>query len=55
VGARLFLALFAGKVGTKIFGLYPIIGTFRDEHKECWYYTLMMSTGLTFGTIVPPV
>lgn len=51
MGARLFLALFAGKVGTKIFGLYPIIGSFRDEHKECWYHTLMMSTGLTFGTI----
>jgi Kef-type K+ transport system membrane component KefB len=46
-----FLALFAGKVGTKIFGLYPIIGRFRDEFKERWYYTLMMSTGLTFGTI----
>jgi Kef-type K+ transport system membrane component KefB len=46
-----FLALFAGKVGTKIFGLYPIIGAFRDERKERWYYTLMMSTGLTFGTI----
>jgi Kef-type K+ transport system membrane component KefB len=46
-----FLALFAGKVGTKIFGLYPIIGSFRDERKERWYYTLMMSTGLTFGTI----
>ena len=46
-----FFALFAGKVGTKIFGLYPIIGTFRDERNERWYYTLMMSTGLTFGTI----
>ena len=46
-----FLALFAGKVGTKSFGRYPIIGSFRDERKERWYYTLMMSTGLTFGTI----
>jgi glutathione-regulated potassium-efflux system ancillary protein KefC len=42
---------FAEKVGTKIFGLYPIIGTFRDERKERWCYTLMMSTGLIFGTI----
>jgi Kef-type K+ transport system membrane component KefB len=46
-----FLILFAGKVATKIFGLYPIVGMFRQEPKEKWYYTLMMSTGLTFGTI----
>ena len=46
-----FLALFAGKVGSKIFGLYPVIGAFRRKRNERWYYTLMMSTGLTFGTI----
>ena len=46
-----FLALLAGKVGTKIFGLYPVMGLFRQSHDERWYYTLMMSTGLTFGTI----
>lgn len=46
-----FLALFLGKVVSKIFGLYPVIGIFRKERKEKWYYTLMMSTGLTFGTI----
>jgi Kef-type K+ transport system membrane component KefB len=46
-----FLALFVGKVGTKIFGLHPVIGQFRAESRERWYYTLMMSTGLTFGTI----
>ncbi len=46
-----FLVLFAGKVGTKIFGLHPVIGAFRREPRERWYYTLMMSTGLTFGTI----
>ena len=46
-----FLALLAGKVVSKIFGLYPIIGLFRDDRNERWYYTLMMSTGLTFGTI----
>ena len=43
--------LFAAKVGAKIFGLYPVIGRFRHERKERWYYSLMMSTGLTFGTI----
>lgn len=47
----IFLILFGGKVISKIFGLYPVIGRFRKERKERWYYTLMMSTGLTFGTI----
>ncbi|MCM8796706.1 MAG: cation:proton antiporter [Candidatus Omnitrophica bacterium] len=46
-----FLFLFGGKVISKIFGLYPVIGRFRKERREKWYYTLMMSTGLTFGTI----
>ncbi|HOJ13736.1 MAG TPA: cation:proton antiporter [Deltaproteobacteria bacterium] len=46
-----FLALLAGKVASKIFGLYPFISMFRKETNERWYYTLMMSTGLTFGTI----
>ncbi|MFH0899838.1 MAG: cation:proton antiporter [Pseudomonadota bacterium] len=46
-----FLALFGGKIGTKIFGLAPVVGAFRKDSKERWYYTLMMSTGLTFGTI----
>jgi len=47
----IFLFLFGGKVISKIFGLYPVIGQFRKQRKEKWYYTLMMSTGLTFGTI----
>ncbi|MFZ1035612.1 MAG: cation:proton antiporter [Smithella sp.] len=47
----LFLLLFCGKVVTKIFGLYPAIHHFRNDRKEKWYYTLLMSTGLTFGTI----
>lgn len=46
-----FLALFGGKIGTKIFGLAPVIGAFKRDRAERWYYTLMMSTGLTFGTI----
>ncbi|MFH1024575.1 MAG: cation:proton antiporter [Planctomycetota bacterium] len=46
-----FLVLLGGKVISKIFGLYPVIGLFRRDHKERWYYTLLMSTGLTFGTI----
>jgi len=47
----IFLALLGGKVVSKIFGLYPIIGLFRRKRDERWYYTLLMSTGLTFGTI----
>ena len=43
--------LLAGKVVSKILGLFPVIGIFRRDIKERWYYTLLMSTGLTFGTI----
>jgi len=46
-----FFLLLAGKVLSKIFGLYPVVRQFRRERNERWYYTLMMSTGLTFGTI----
>lgn len=46
-----FLALLGGKVASKIFGLYPFVSLFRRDRKERWYYTLLMSTGLTFGTI----
>jgi glutathione-regulated potassium-efflux system ancillary protein KefC len=46
-----FLLLLAGKVVSKIFGLFPVIGRFRRKRDERWYYTLLMSTGLTFGTI----
>ncbi len=45
------LALFAGKVVSKIFGLFPAVALFRKDRRERWYYTLLMSTGLTFGTI----
>ncbi|HOK26921.1 MAG TPA: cation:proton antiporter [Bacteroidales bacterium] len=47
----IFLVLFAGKIASKILGLYPVIHNFRDDKNEKWYYTLLMSTGLTFGTI----
>jgi Kef-type K+ transport system membrane component KefB len=45
------LTLFVAKVAAKVFGLHPVIGRFRGDHRERWYYTLLMSTGLTFGTI----
>ena len=28
-----------------------MVGVYRKEKNERWYYTLMMSTGLTFGSI----
>jgi glutathione-regulated potassium-efflux system ancillary protein KefC len=46
-----FFLLFSGKIMFKIFGLYPVISTFKKHKSEKWYYTLLMSTGLTFGTI----
>ena len=46
-----FVTLLGKKMLSKIFGLYPVIGLFRRDRNERWYYTLMMSTGLTFGTI----
>lgn len=47
----LFMLLFGSKILFKIFGLYPVISRFKKHKKEKWYYTLLMSTGLTFGTI----
>ncbi len=46
----LILILFVSKVMPKM-GLFPVISRFRSHRKERWYYTLLMSTGLTFGTI----
>jgi Kef-type K+ transport system membrane component KefB len=46
-----FVLLLGGKVLSKIFGLFPVIARFRKDRNERWYYTLIMSTGLTFGTI----
>jgi len=52
LGAPLaFFVLLTGKVVSKIFGLHPVIGLFHKNGNARWYYTLMMSTGLTFGTI----
>ena len=46
-----FILLFGGKILFKIFGLFPVISRFKKHRKEKWYYILLMSTGLTFGTI----
>jgi Kef-type K+ transport system membrane component KefB len=46
-----FLALFGAKTLTKVVGLLPTVRAFKYQAQEGIYYTLMMSTGLTFGTI----
>jgi Kef-type K+ transport system membrane component KefB len=51
LGLVLIALLFVAKVGSKIIGVYPLSRLFRYEPRIAWYTTLMMSTGLTFGTI----
>lgn len=46
----LFLLLF-GKMASKFAGVYPCTKVFKSPPKEAMYTTLLMSTGLTFGTI----
>jgi Kef-type K+ transport system membrane component KefB len=46
-----FLVLFVAKSVSKFFGVYPMTKVFRYEKQEGIYTTLLMSTGLTFGTI----
>lgn len=45
------LVLFVAKMISKMGGVYPAVKAFRYRPQEGLYYTLMMSTGLTFGTI----
>jgi Kef-type K+ transport system membrane component KefB len=46
-----FLFLLVVKLVTKFAGVYPVTKLFRAPHQEGMYTTLLMSTGLTFGTI----
>jgi Kef-type K+ transport system membrane component KefB len=50
-GAVLIVALLATKMGSKIIGIWPLTRYFHFEHRAGAYTTLLMSTGLTFGTI----
>ena len=47
----IFLALFFAKMISKIIGVYPITRAFKYPTGEAKYTTLLMSTGLTFGSI----
>ena len=49
--ASLILIFLAIKMATKFIGILPLTKLFSFEAKEGIYTTLLMSTGLTFGTI----
>jgi Kef-type K+ transport system membrane component KefB len=44
-------AFFAVKVIAKVLGVWPVAKVFRYSTRDANYLTLMMATGLTFGTI----
>ena len=46
-----FVVFFLSKVASKIIGVYPVTKLFKSPNPEAMYTTLLMSTGLTFGTI----
>lgn len=51
-GVGLIVALFFVKVVAKLVGVFPLARfAFRYSHTNANYLTLMMATGLTFGTI----
>jgi len=45
------LILLLIKMVTKLVGVYPFARGFKMRHKEASYTSLLMATGLTFGTI----
>ena len=47
----IFVTLFFSKMISKVIPLFPTVKTFKYQREEGLYFTLMMSTGLTFGTI----
>jgi Kef-type K+ transport system membrane component KefB len=49
--AGLILLYLVVKMVTKFFGILPLTRIFRFDPKEGMYTTLLMSTGLTFGSI----
>lgn len=46
-----FIVMLITKLIAKFAGVYPVTKAFGNHKKERMYTTLMMSTGLTFGTI----
>jgi Kef-type K+ transport system membrane component KefB len=50
-GAAVLAVLLGAKLLTKFAGVYPVTRVFRAPLREATYTTLLMSTGLTFGSI----
>lgn len=50
-GALLIIAFLAVKMATKLVGVWPLARAFRLGRRQANYTTLLMSTGLTFGSI----
>ena len=46
-----FVVMLLVKMATKLAGVYPVTRAYRSPRQEGIYTTLLMSTGLTFGTI----
>jgi glutathione-regulated potassium-efflux system ancillary protein KefC len=46
-----FILFLVVKITAKVIGVYPVTKFFGSPNKEAMYTTLLMSTGLTFGTI----
>ena len=46
-----FVVFLIVKISAKVIGVYPVTKLFGAPDKEATYTTLLMSTGLTFGTI----
>jgi len=46
-----FVVLLLTKMGAKLAGVYPATLLYKSPKQEAMYTTLLMSTGLTFGTI----
>lgn len=50
-GAGVIAALFGVKMGAKLLGVWPVATAFRVPIRDRAYTTLLMATGLTFGSI----
>ena len=50
-GFGVLLVLLGAKMLSKFVGVYPVTKLFKSPQKEAMYTTLLMSTGLTFGSI----
>jgi Kef-type K+ transport system membrane component KefB len=50
-GALLIAALLGVKMAAKVASVWPLTRAFRFDRREGMYTTLLMATGLTFGTI----